>query len=149
MRPYSESVKADVRHRMSTPRLQSVAEIAQKLGIHVIASSSGARPGGFRGRSWGTSKANKHPGPKPCALGSTCLNVNNRCEPSWPMTLWSPAVIQRRISPGVPPKQGQFVAYACSRSAPASGNREAIWRLPGAGLDGPSPWRGDALPIAQ
>jgi transposase-like protein len=36
MRPYSEAVKADVRRRMSPPHRQSVAEIAQELGIHVI-----------------------------------------------------------------------------------------------------------------
>jgi transposase len=36
MRPYSEAVKADVRRRMSPPNRQSVAEIAQELGIHVI-----------------------------------------------------------------------------------------------------------------
>jgi transposase-like protein len=36
MRPYSEAVKADVRRRISTPHRQSVAEIAQELGIHVI-----------------------------------------------------------------------------------------------------------------
>ena len=36
MRPYSEAVKADVRRRMSPPHRQSVKEIAQELGIHVI-----------------------------------------------------------------------------------------------------------------
>jgi len=36
MRSYSEAVKADVRRRMSPPHRQSVAEIAQELGIHVI-----------------------------------------------------------------------------------------------------------------
>jgi len=36
MRRYSEAVKADVRRRMSPPHRQSVAEIAQELGIHVI-----------------------------------------------------------------------------------------------------------------
>ena len=36
MRPYNEAVKADVRRRMSPPRRQSVAEISQELGIHVI-----------------------------------------------------------------------------------------------------------------
>jgi transposase-like protein len=36
MRPYSEAVKADVRRRMSPPHRQSVVEIAQELGIHVI-----------------------------------------------------------------------------------------------------------------
>jgi transposase-like protein len=36
MRPYSEAVKADVRRRMSPPHRQSVTEIAQELGIHVI-----------------------------------------------------------------------------------------------------------------
>ena len=36
MRRYSEAVKADVRRRMSPPHRQSVAEISQKLGIHVI-----------------------------------------------------------------------------------------------------------------
>lgn len=36
MRPYSEAVKADVRRRMGPPFRQSVTEIAQELGIHVI-----------------------------------------------------------------------------------------------------------------
>jgi hypothetical protein len=36
MRRYSEVVKADVRRRMSPPHRQSVAEIVQDLGIHVI-----------------------------------------------------------------------------------------------------------------
>ncbi|MFQ6540282.1 MULTISPECIES: transposase [Aphanothece] len=36
MRPYSEAVKADVRRRVSPRHRQSVAEIAQELGIHVI-----------------------------------------------------------------------------------------------------------------
>jgi transposase-like protein len=36
MRPYSEAVTADVRRRMSPPHRQSVAEISQELGIHVI-----------------------------------------------------------------------------------------------------------------
>jgi transposase-like protein len=36
MRPYSEAVKADVRRRMGLPHRQSVAQIAQELGIHVI-----------------------------------------------------------------------------------------------------------------
>jgi transposase-like protein len=36
MRPYSEAVKADVRRRMNPPNRQSVAEIAQELGIHAI-----------------------------------------------------------------------------------------------------------------
>jgi transposase-like protein len=36
MRRYSEAVKSDVRRRMSPPHRQSVAEIAQELGIHVI-----------------------------------------------------------------------------------------------------------------
>jgi hypothetical protein len=36
MRPYNEAVKADVRRRMGTPHRQSVAEISQGLGIHVI-----------------------------------------------------------------------------------------------------------------
>jgi transposase-like protein len=36
MRPYSEAVKADVRRRMSPPQRQSVARIAEELGIHVI-----------------------------------------------------------------------------------------------------------------
>ena len=34
MRPYSEAVKADVRRRMGPPHRQSVADIAQELGIH-------------------------------------------------------------------------------------------------------------------
>ena len=36
MRPYSEAVKADVRRRMGPPHRQSVTEISQELGIHVI-----------------------------------------------------------------------------------------------------------------
>jgi transposase-like protein len=44
MRPYNEAVKpkasakqwADVRRRMNPPHRQSVAEISQELGIHVI-----------------------------------------------------------------------------------------------------------------
>ncbi len=36
MRPSSEAVKADVRRRMGPPHRQSVAEISQELGIHVI-----------------------------------------------------------------------------------------------------------------
>ena len=36
MRPYSEAVKADVRRRMGPPHRQSVAEISQELGIHVM-----------------------------------------------------------------------------------------------------------------
>ena len=36
MRPYNEAVKADVRWQMSPPLRQSVAEISQELGIHVI-----------------------------------------------------------------------------------------------------------------
>ena len=36
MRPYSDAVKADVRHRMSPPNRQSVVEIARELGIHAI-----------------------------------------------------------------------------------------------------------------
>ena len=34
MRPYSEAVKADARHRMSPSNRQSVVEIARELGIH-------------------------------------------------------------------------------------------------------------------
>jgi hypothetical protein len=36
MRPYSEAFKADVRRRMGPPHRQSVADIAQELGILVI-----------------------------------------------------------------------------------------------------------------
>jgi transposase len=36
MRRYSEAVKADVRRRMSPPHRQSVARIADELGIHVV-----------------------------------------------------------------------------------------------------------------
>jgi len=36
MRRYSESVKADVRRRMSPPQRQSVAQISAELGIHVV-----------------------------------------------------------------------------------------------------------------
>lgn len=46
-----------------------------------------------------------------------------------------PAVIQRKISHGVPSKPGALCAHACSRSAPASGNRAAMcgisWSRPG------------------
>jgi transposase len=36
MRRTSEAVKADVRRRMSPPQRQSVARIAEELGIHVV-----------------------------------------------------------------------------------------------------------------
>ena len=36
MRRYSEAVKADVRRRMSPPHRQSVAQISDELGIHVM-----------------------------------------------------------------------------------------------------------------
>ncbi len=36
MRRYSESVRADVRKRMSPPHRQSVAQISAELGIHVV-----------------------------------------------------------------------------------------------------------------
>jgi len=36
MRRYSESVRADVRKRMSPPQRQSVARISEELGIHVM-----------------------------------------------------------------------------------------------------------------
>ena len=36
MRQYSESVRADVRKRMSPPQRQSVARISEELGIHVM-----------------------------------------------------------------------------------------------------------------
>ena len=36
MRRYSEAVKADVRRRMSPPQRQSVAQISEELGIHVV-----------------------------------------------------------------------------------------------------------------
>ncbi len=36
MRRYSETVKADVRRRMSPPHRQSVARISEELGIHVV-----------------------------------------------------------------------------------------------------------------
>ena len=35
MRRYSETVKADVRRRMSPPARQSVAQISKELGIHL------------------------------------------------------------------------------------------------------------------
>jgi transposase-like protein len=35
MRRYSETVKAEVRRRMSPPQRQSVAQISQELGIHI------------------------------------------------------------------------------------------------------------------
>ena len=36
MRRYSETIKADVRKRMSPPQRQSVARISEELGIHVV-----------------------------------------------------------------------------------------------------------------
>jgi transposase len=36
MRRYSESVKADVRRRMSLPQRQRVARISEELGIHAV-----------------------------------------------------------------------------------------------------------------
>jgi transposase len=36
MRRYSETVKADVRRRVSPPHRQSVAQISAELGIHVV-----------------------------------------------------------------------------------------------------------------
>jgi transposase len=36
MRRYSKAAKADVRRRMSLPHRQSVAQISEELGIHVI-----------------------------------------------------------------------------------------------------------------
>ena len=36
MSRYSEAVKADVRRRMSPPQRQSVAQISEELGIHVV-----------------------------------------------------------------------------------------------------------------
>ena len=36
MRRYTESVKADVRRRMSPPHRQSVARFSEELGINVI-----------------------------------------------------------------------------------------------------------------
>ncbi|MBM5785658.1 MAG: hypothetical protein FJ076_12735 [Cyanobacteria bacterium K_DeepCast_35m_m1_288] len=36
MRRYSDVVKADVRIRMSPPQRQSVAQISEELGIHVV-----------------------------------------------------------------------------------------------------------------
>ena len=36
MRRYSEAVEADVRRRMSPPQRQSVAQISEELGIHVV-----------------------------------------------------------------------------------------------------------------
>ena len=36
MRRYCEAVKADVRRRMSPPQRQSMAQIAEELGIHVL-----------------------------------------------------------------------------------------------------------------
>jgi hypothetical protein len=39
MRPYSEAVKVDVRMRMGPRHRQSVTEIPQELGIHVITFS--------------------------------------------------------------------------------------------------------------
>jgi hypothetical protein len=48
MRPYSEAVKADVRRRMSPPQRQSVARIAEELGIHVITLPGVNYVGGLR-----------------------------------------------------------------------------------------------------
>jgi hypothetical protein len=36
MRRYSETVKADLRRRMSPPDRQSVAQISKELGIHIV-----------------------------------------------------------------------------------------------------------------
>lgn len=36
MRPYSEAVKAEARRRMGHPHRQSLADISQELGIHVL-----------------------------------------------------------------------------------------------------------------
>lgn len=36
MRPYSEAIKADVRRRMGPSQWQSMTEITQELGSHVI-----------------------------------------------------------------------------------------------------------------
>jgi transposase-like protein len=36
MRRYSETVKADVRRRMSPPARQSVPQISKELGIHIV-----------------------------------------------------------------------------------------------------------------
>jgi transposase-like protein len=36
MNRHSQAVKADVRRRMAPPHRQTVAEISQQLGIHVI-----------------------------------------------------------------------------------------------------------------
>ncbi len=36
MRRYSEAIKADVRRRMSPPHRQSVAQISDELGIHIV-----------------------------------------------------------------------------------------------------------------
>jgi len=36
MRRYSAAAKADIRRRMSPPLRQSVAQISEELGVHVI-----------------------------------------------------------------------------------------------------------------
>jgi len=36
MSPYSETFKADVRRRMSPPHRQSLVQISQELGVHVV-----------------------------------------------------------------------------------------------------------------
>ena len=35
MRRYNETIKADVKRRMSPPARQSVAQISKELGIHI------------------------------------------------------------------------------------------------------------------
>jgi hypothetical protein len=35
MRRYSETVKAEVRRRMSPPHRQSVAQISEQMGVHI------------------------------------------------------------------------------------------------------------------
>ena len=58
MRPYSERVKADASRWMSPPHRQSVVEIAQELGIHVITllqvaeGLAVARSGGASALEW-------------------------------------------------------------------------------------------------
>ena len=49
MRRYNETIKADVKRRMSPPARQSVAQISKELGIHIATLYAwrwtvGARP---------------------------------------------------------------------------------------------------------
>jgi hypothetical protein len=86
--------------------------------------------------------ANKHPGPKRFALATTCINVNKRCRPSWTMPVWSPPTMARNVPCAL------SHAPAHDLHQPPSTRPRSMGR-PGAGLEGPSPWRSVALPVAQ